>query len=84
MHLSGCLKETPIRCRRIKTEDHAIILVTKNEKETAPWTGESRITQGRTQEAGMEMTHKRTEKHICLRTMDKKIVMIHAADMAKI
>ena len=41
------------------------------------------MTQGRTQEADTETTHKKTETHICPRAIDKTIAMIHARDMDK-
>ena len=83
MNLSGRLKETPITCRTITTEDHAIILVTENEIEITPWTGEARMTHGKTQEADTKTTHGITETHTCRRAIDKIIAMIHVRDMDK-
>ena len=83
MNLSGRLKETPITCRKTKTEDHAIILVTENEIEITPWTGEARMTHGKTQEADTKTTHGITETHTCRRAIDKIIAMIHVRDMDK-
>ena len=80
-NFSGRLKETPITCRTVETEDHAIILVAENEIETAPWTGEPKMTHGKTQEADMKTTHGITETHTCRRAIDKIIGMIHVRDM---
>ena len=82
-NLSGRLKETPITCRTVETEDHAIILVTENEIEKAPWTGEPKMTHGKTQEADTKTTHGITETHTCLRAIDRTNAMIHASDRDK-
>ena len=82
-NLSGRLEKTPTTCRTIITEDHAIILVAENEIETTPWTGEARMTHGKTQEGDMKTTHEKPETHTCTRAIDKTIAMIHARDMAK-
>jgi len=81
--LCGRLKETPTTCRTTITEDHAIILVTENEIETTPWTGETKMTHGKTQEADMKTIHEIPEPHTCLRATDKTLAMIHARDMDK-
>ena len=79
----GHLKETPITCRTIETEDHAIILVTENAIEITPWTGEAKRTHGTIQEADLDMTHEITETHTCFRAIDKTIATIHDRDMDK-
>ena len=81
--MSGRLKETPVTCRTVETEDHAIILVTENEIETTPRTGEARMTHGKTQEADMKTTHEIIETHTCPHAIDKTVAMIHAKDMDK-
>ena len=60
-----------------------IILVTENEIETAPWTGEPKMTHGKTQEADTKTTHGISETHTCLRAIDRTNAMIHASDMDK-
>ena len=81
--MSGPLKETPITCRTVETEDQAMILVTENEIETTPWTGEAKMTHGKTQEADTKTTHEIIETHTCPHAIDKTIAMIHARDMDK-
>ena len=83
--MSGRLKETPITCRTIETEDRGSreILVTENETETSPWIGEAKQTHGTIQEADTDTTHKLPETQTCLRAIDKTIAMIHARDKDK-
>ena len=59
------------------------MLVTENKIETTEWTGEAKVTHGRTQEADTATTHEIPETHTCLRATDKTIAMIHARDMDK-
>ena len=73
----------PTTCRIIIREAHAIIIVAENEIETAPWTGEPKMTHRKTQEADTKTTHGITETHTCLRAIDRTNAMIHASDMDK-
>ena len=79
----GPLKKTPIVGRRIEREDQSIDFVAQSEIETAPWTWDTKMTQGRTQEANTELTYKTAGLNTCLRAIDKRTVMIQATDMAK-
>ena len=67
----------------MEIEDHAIILVAESKTQTAPWTGEARITHGRRQEADTETTREKPRTYTSLRAIDNTIAMIHARDMDK-
>ena len=82
-NLSVRSKETPIACRKNRTEDHTIFLVAKSEIGTATRTGETKMTHGRRQEEDMELTHKTTGMNTWFRAIGKTIVMIDATGMAK-
>ena len=81
--LSGHLKTTSITCCRIKVEDHAFIPVAESKIEATPWTGEARMTHGRTQEADKDWTHVTTAMYTCICAIGKISVMLHAIDMTK-